>query len=320
MTNNIENPLASSPSKPWVLLLSLTGIIIGGLLFIGPALAWIFVTVVTGDTSAFLYILEHPMADADTKWLLMAIQGFNHVGGFLIAPLIFWYTMVKDRFTQAFFPTLSGMPLILLLTILISFAFMVADTFFIEWNESIKLPASLSAFEQWIREMEDSMKELTVYLTKFDSIPYFLFATVVVAVLPGVGEELLFRGLLQNILLRMYKNHHVAIWLAAFLFSAIHFQFYGLVPRMLLGALFGYLYHWTGNLIVPMVAHFFNNFISLVALYGYQHGLTDIDPETAEALPLPYIMAFSGLFIVLIVYFKKYISENRKDDRLVGGI
>ena len=181
----------------------------------------------------------------------------------------------------------------------------------------------MSGLEQWAKALEDSMKELTTYLTKFDSPGYFILAVVVIAVLPAIGEELIFRGLLQNIFLRMNKNPHIAIWLAAFFFSAIHFQFYGFFPRLFLGALFGYLYFWTGNLLVPIVAHFFNNFFSVAALYAYQRGLTDIDPETSEALPLTYIIVFGVLFMVLIVYFKKYVSankENRENDRMVGSL
>lgn len=323
MKNEIENPLYPSATNPWVLLLALTLISIGGLFFIGQVLAWGFVTVITGSTSAYMDLMRNPMADPETRWILMVVQGLNHVGGFLIAPLIFYFTLVKGRFFKDFFRPQANMLMVLLLTLMVSFSFMIVDTIFIEWNESIVLPESLSALEQWARNLEDSMKELTVYLTKFDSAGYFLLAVVVVAVLPGIGEELIFRGLLQNIFLRMNRNPHFAIWLAAFFFSAIHFQFFGFLPRMLLGALFGYLYYWTGNLIVPVVAHFFNNFFSLLALYAYQKGLTDIDPETAEALPMTYIIAFGVLFIVLIVYFKNYVSthkENMEDDRMVGSL
>jgi len=323
MENEFENPLKSSVTNSWVLLLALVLISFGGLLFIGQVLAWGFVIVVTGSATAYQDLLLNPMGDPDSKWLLMVVQGLNHMGGFLVAPLIFYFTLVKGRFFHDYFRPQANLPMVLLLTVLVSFSFMIVDTFFIEWNESIKLPESMSGLEQWAKALEDSMKELTTYLTKFDSPGYFILAVVVIAVLPGIGEELIFRGLLQNIFLRMNKNPHIAIWLAAFFFSAIHFQFYGFFPRLFLGALFGYLYFWTGNLLVPIVAHFFNNFFSVAALYAYQRGLTDIDPETSEALPLTYIIVFGVLFMVLIVYFKKYVSankENRENDRMVGSL
>ncbi|MCK5209782.1 MAG: CPBP family intramembrane metalloprotease, partial [Cyclobacteriaceae bacterium] len=161
-----------------------------------------------------------------------------------------------------------------------------------------------------------SMKVLTEYLTEFDSGGYFILAIIVIAVIPGVGEELLFRGFIQNILKRIFKNDHIAIWVAAILFSAIHFQFYGFIPRMLLGALFGYLYVWTGNLLIPIVAHFLNNSISLFALYIYQKGLIDIDVESTEALPTVYIIIFSALFAIALIYFKTYLTKINEHKRL----
>jgi membrane protease YdiL (CAAX protease family) len=112
------------------------------------------------------------------------------------------------------------------------------------------------------------MQELTTYLTNFENIVEFLAAIVILAVVPAIGEELLFRGILQNKITLLTKNYHVAIWVSAIIFSAIHFQFYGFVPRVLLGALFGYLYVWSGNLGVAILAHFINNGFTLFLIYA----------------------------------------------------
>ena len=85
---------------------------------------------------------------------------------------------------------------------------------------------------------------------------------------------------------------------------------------MLLGALFGYLYVWTGNLLIPIVAHFLNNSISLFALYIYQKGLIDIDVESTEALPTVYIIIFSALFAIALIYFKTYLTKINEHKRL----
>jgi membrane protease YdiL (CAAX protease family) len=244
------------------------------------------------------------------------LQGMASIGGFIIAPLIFYYTMIKGNFIRDFIKIPSNLLTALVVTVVIVFSFMIVNTIFIEWNASIKLPESLSGIENWAEDLEESMKELTEYLTEFESTGYFIVAIVVIALIPGIGEELLFRGLLQNILKRMVKNDHAAIWIAAILFSAIHFQFYGFIPRMLLGALFGYLYVWSGNLIIPMVAHFINNSVSLIALYVYQKGLTDIDVESTEAFPTVYILIFSALFVITLIYFKNYVANIKLDERL----
>ena len=85
---------------------------------------------------------------------------------------------------------------------------------------------------------------------------------------------------------------------------------------MLLGALFGYLYVWSGNLLNPIIAHFVNNCVSLIALYVYQKGLTDIDVESTEALPTMYVIIFSALFVVTLIYFKNYLANTNTNEGL----
>lgn len=125
-------------------------------------------------------------------------------------------------------------------------------------NEAVVLPDFLSSVEQWLKTTEEAAKILTEKLLTVTTWQGLLVNILVMAVAPALGEELLFRGLLQRIFSgKMGK--HAAVWLTAFLFSAVHFQFYGFVPRMLLGAIFGYLLLWTKNLWVPIFAHFLNN-------------------------------------------------------------
>jgi membrane protease YdiL (CAAX protease family) len=111
---------------------------------------------------------------------------------------------------------------------------------------------------------------------------------VVIAVVPAISEELVFRGVIQRNLVQWFNSRHVGVWLAAAIFSAIHFQFFGFVPRFILGLVLGYLYEWSGNILVPMAAHFTQNAFQIVLLYMQQHQLlsTDtFDPESNEALP-----------------------------------
>lgn len=317
MINIESNPLYAHGKNPWILLLSLILITLGGVFLIGQVLAFISAIVISGvGIEELQNILTNPTAYPEQRSMILMLQGMASIGGFIIAPLIFYYTLVKGNLVKDFIDLPSNIFAMLLMTIVMVFSFMVANTIFIEWNASIKLPEALAWFEQWADGLEESMKVLTEYLTEFDSTGYFVLAIVVIAVIPGVGEELLFRGFLQNILRRIFKNDHIAIWIAAILFSAIHFQFYGFIPRMLLGALFGYLYMWTGNLLIPIIAHFLNNGISLIALYIYQKGLIDIDVESTEALPIMYIIIFSALFVITLVYFKNFSAKINKHERL----
>ncbi len=317
MLNINSNPLHVHDKNPWILLFSLIGITLGGLLLIGPVLAFVASFVISGvGLEELQNILRNPAAYPEQQSMILIINGIASISGFIIAPLIFYYTLIKGNLVKDFIDLPSNIITTLLVTFLLVFSFVIVNTVFIEWNANIKLPESLAGIEGWAERMEDSAKVLTEYLTEFNSTGYFMLTIFFIAVVPGIGEELLFRGLLQNIFRRIFKNDHAAIWVAAILFSAIHFQFYGFIPRMLLGALFGYLYVWTGNLIIPIAAHFLNNSVSLIALYIYQKGLTDIDVESTEALPTMYIILFSALFVLTLMYFKNYLANIKKHERL----
>jgi len=156
------------------------------------------------------------------------------------------------------------------------------------------------------------LKELTNLLTDFTSFPQFLLGVLVIAIIPAVGEELVFRGLVQNKLFQLTKNRHIAIWISAFLFSAIHIQFYGFFPRMLLGIIFGYLYLWSGNLLIPVIAHFVNNFFTVVIIYLEKLNIVTFDIESTKAMPWELVIISLILTLFLIYYFRKYYHKNRQ--------
>jgi uncharacterized protein len=98
-----------------------------------------------------------------------------------------------------------------------------------------------------------------------------------VAVIPGIGEEMLFRGTVQQQFARIIKNPHIAIWLSAAFFSAIHFQFEGFLARMILGALLGYLFYWSNNLWIPIIVHFLNNGLQVIGMFVMKIKPADLD-------------------------------------------
>jgi membrane protease YdiL (CAAX protease family) len=159
----------------------------------------------------------------------------------------------------------------------------------------MKLPEALSGLEMWMREKEDQLSVMTAFLTGYTQFSQLLIALFVVTLLPALGEEVLFRGIIQTKLSRHWGNVHLAIWVSAAIFSAIHFQFYGFLPRMMLGALFGYLYYWTGNLWVSVLAHFVNNGFVLVMMY--LHNIHVVKTNIEETKTLPGILIISSLFL-----------------------
>lgn len=137
------------------------------------------------------------------------------------------------------------------------------------YNQQLTLPECMSSIELWMQESERSAEKTVGLLFADKTIEGLVFNILVLAVVAGLAEEFFFRGSLQQIINKIVKNSHAAIWITAFIFSAIHFQFYGFVPRLLLGALMGYLFVWSGNIWVPVLVHTINNLIGVILSYVY---------------------------------------------------
>jgi membrane protease YdiL (CAAX protease family) len=139
----------------------------------------------------------------------------------------------------------------------------------IEWNKSLKLPSAFQQIENWMRKTEQEKSLITQKLLQMNSFSELLVALMVFGVIGPVGEEVLFRGVLQHKLVEWHVSSAVSIWAIALLFSIIHFQFYGFFPRLFLGALFGYFLHWSGNIWVAIGAHVANNSIFVITAYAH---------------------------------------------------
>ena len=139
-------------------------------------------------------------------------------------------------------------------------------------NQQITLPECFSTIEVWMQQQEEAAAVLTERFLSSDSIGVFVVNILLMALLPAVAEELTFRGVLQHLFTARTCTHipHIAIWTTAIIFSAIHCQFYGFIPRMLLGAVFGYALAWSGSLWLPMLMHFTNNALAVI-LYFTAH-------------------------------------------------
>ncbi|OGX87973.1 CPBP family intramembrane glutamic endopeptidase [Hymenobacter glacialis] len=173
----------------------------------------------------------------------------------------------------------------------------------VAWNADARFPAFLRDFEVWARASEDRAQGLTKFLTRFNTTTRFLVGVVVVAVVPAVAEELAFRGVVQKNLVRWFSPH-VGVWLGAAIFSAIHMQFFGFVPRFVLGLVLGYLYLWSGNIWVSIAAHFTQNAFQLLIVYLTQRGQFGwgFDPDSTEALPW-WLVVPSALLSAGLLYF-----------------
>lgn len=241
--------------------------------------------------------------DEQSRIPILLLQGGTALFTFVLAPLYFISRNTSNRLGQ-FFVVSGNWQKALILVFGITISFMFVNSIFIEWNKNIVFPESLKWFEEFAKDQELQMEKATIFMTTFPSLGVFLLAVLIIGVLPGVGEELLFRGLFQNIFAKS-MNPHIAIWLTAILFSAFHLQFYGFVPRLLLGALFGYLYLWSGSLVYAMVGHFINNTFTLLMLYLYQIGVVEFDIQGTDSIPLQSVLIFLIIGVGLVYVFIK---------------
>lgn len=185
-------------------------------------------------------------------------------------------------------------------------------------NAQLELPEVMLGIETWMKEMEAQLMELTKFLTDFQSVPELLTGILVIGVFAGVGEELFFRGLIQPKMQGYFKSPHWGIWITAIIFSAIHVQFYGFLPRVFLGALFGYMYHYSGSLLFPIIAHIFNNSLTVVVVYLSNQGLFDFDLESTDSVSYPAAIAGFLVLILGFLYFKKV--NTLEDGKLDKGL
>ncbi|MEQ6120811.1 CPBP family intramembrane glutamic endopeptidase [Reichenbachiella sp. MALMAid0571] len=290
--------------NPWVSLLIIVLLSFGTAL-VSPLLFSYLVSLAVGaDYSDVTSAFSQPDLFPHLKGALLTVQFLTSLSAFVLVPLYFIW-QYEDRMFQLYFRFDNINPVAALTTSLLVLAFMVVNSVFIEWNMNIEFPESIATIA---REMEDRGKVLTDYFTDFDTIPYFLFSIIVIAIVPAIGEELLFRGVIQRQVLRISGNVHVAVWLAAIFFSTFHFQFFGFVPRMLLGALFGYLFVYSGNLVYSIIAHFVNNGFTLLMIYLHQNDMVSYDIENTETVPLESVGIFAIIGAVLFVYFYKQMN------------
>lgn len=233
---------------------------------------------------------------------LKFVQFMSSFGIFIIPPLAF----ARLKFPDGDYLRLNvRTPLIFLLLGVLILLFSGA---FIEFIYSINRQLPLP---QWMVESEHASEQITLAFLKTPRPADIWINLIVLALIPAIGEELMFRGCVQQLLREWTRNTHAAIWITAFLFSFIHFQFYGFVPRMILGALLGYLFVWSGSLWVPIIAHAFNNGIQIVLAYLYDHKKIEFDITSEQQIPV-YITIVASAGCLLFMYLYKRISDQKK--------
>lgn len=253
--------------------------------------------------------LENPRYVAALKTL----QIISQLGIFVLPPFIFAFLTQSSvsayfKFTQPENPATSLWAIVAVFT-LIPLVGILA-----QWNMSIDLPESMSRIEQWMKNSEEQNRGIMEAFLNTSSATGLLVNLFMIAVLPAIGEELLFRGVVQQLFRRMIRNGHIAIILTAILFSAFHMQFFGFFPRFLLGLALGYAFYFSGNIWMPILMHFVNNAFSVVAAYYYYTDRIQINYNEIGYTDNTLLVLLS---ILLTIYVFYRIRKNEASKRLI---
>lgn len=303
-----ENRPGQTNNQHWLLSFIVLFLIVFGTLAILQTLALGLLPFVFGISFEQLpYLLIGSLDHPNARLAFLFIQGVGGGLGFFVGGWIF--IRFVDRKTLRLDKQLDPQMFEnLWIVIPLLIGFVLFNSLLVYLNMNFDFPEALSGLEASFRAKEDQLMELTKYLTDFDSTGEFLLGVLVIGVLAGIGEEYLFRGIVQPKMHQYTRNAHWGVWITAFIFSAIHFQFYGFLPRLMLGALFGYLYLYSGSLLYPMVAHILNNTLTVTLVYFNKLGLMEFDMEEADQLYWQYVVA--GLVIFLFCW-NWFIKSNK---------
>ena len=244
------------------------------------------------------------LATPENASVLKFLQVAQAFGLFIFPPFIVLYFFVPSSIDYL---KLNTAPKIIavVLSVVTMISALPLINYLAEINNGIHLPEFMSGVEDWMREGEQNAAELTEILLEANTIWGLLLNIFIVAVLPAIGEELLFRGVIQQIIHEWSKNKHIAIWSSAILFSALHLQFLGFIPRMVMGAFFGYLFVWGKSLWFPIIAHFANNGFAVTALYYYRDKITERNMEELGAEGGgSTIVSFIIVSVALFLFYK----------------
>ncbi len=200
-------------------------------------------------------------------------------------------------------------------TLFLAFAAILSILPLINWlmavNEQLHLPEFLSGLEQWMRSSEEQAQKIMEAFLSDTTAMGLIVNLFMVGILAAIGEELVFRGIAIRLLDEWVHSKHLAVWISAIAFSALHLQFYGFLPRMILGVVLGYLFIWSGSLWVPVITHLINNGLGVVIMYLYNKGsiATNLD-EFGSMGEWSLILGSTLVFAVLMGWI--FIRENKK--------
>ena len=238
-------------------------------------------------------------------------QGLSSIFMFVVPPIVYYYvTRWKHQMYDLGFRKPANPWWLLLIGVVLMFISLPVTNQLTRWNEAMSFGGVFEKLEEYLKMLEETAAATTEKMLNVDTIGGLLLNLLVIALIPAVGEELTFRGVLQQGLMRRVKSPHVAILLSAAIFSFIHFQFYGFLPRMFLGILLGYMFYITGSLWTSIAMHFVNNGTAVVLYYLNYKGIIDIDPEHFGEMQYSWLTTISFVVTAALIGWCWWKAKN----------
>ncbi len=251
-------------------------------------------------------------SDPSTLNFLKYYQIINQLGLFVFPPILFAY-WASRKFAIYLHLNVKPQLKVLVISTIIIFVALPFISWLGEINKNMSLPEWLSGIENWMERMEVESNQLIVAFLNVKSLSGMLFNVFMIAIIPAIGEEFLFRGVVLRLFKEWTKNIHFAVIISAILFSALHLQFYGFLPRLLLGIILGYMFVWSGSLWVPMLIHFINNAFAIVFIYATGSiDLINSDVESIGSSDSVIVIVASVIFFVffMLISYKWYRDKQ----------
>ncbi len=292
----------SNKKSPFLILLILSFLVLGGIL-VSTGLTFAVGYGLGYDAIQMRKVLGGDATAADATFLRLALF-MQHLFLFFFPAAITLWICYKQKALEA--AALDKRPLSI--SVVLGVFWLIVSMGFIQYSYQINKAFPLP---NWMMANEDNVKKTMDTLFSLKGFAGAFVNTLLIGVMPAISEELLFRGVIQRQLGRLLHNDHAQVWITAAIFSAIHFQFQGFLPRMILGALLGYMLVWSRSLWVPVAAHAFNNGIQVLALYAMNMKPEDME-KLEEGKDIHWTIGGASLMIMLIV--GKYFREKHEKE------
>lgn len=239
-------------------------------------------------------------------------QGISSIFMFVVPPIVYYFITRKEhQMRDLGLRKLSPPWWLILISAVLMFISLPVSNLLTEWNEGMKLGGAFQMLEDMMKTMEQTATDLTERMLNVDTIGGLLLNLIIIALIPAIGEELTFRGVIQQALTRK-MSPHIAIILSAAIFSFIHFQFYGFLTRMFLGMLLGYMFYITGSLWTSILMHFLNNGSAVLIYYLNNKGIINVDVDHFGATQSVWLIIVSAVVTIGLIAWSWIKAQPKK--------